>query len=85
MKKGRKIMQKIQILNKISDKGLELFPKDGYEMASEIVNPDAVLLRSYNMHTMEIPESVKAIARAGSGVNNIVRLLQPFVLQGIKK
>lgn len=64
-------MFKIQTLNKISDKGLEIFPKDTYEMASEILNPDAVLLRSYNMHDMDIPESVKAVARAGAGVNNI--------------
>ena len=64
-------MRKIQVLNKISDKGLELFPKDAYERASEILNPDAILLRSYNMHDMDIPASVKAIARAGAGVNNI--------------
>jgi D-3-phosphoglycerate dehydrogenase len=64
-------MLKIQILNKISEKGLEKFPKDEYEMASEIVNPDAILLRSFNLHDMDIPASVKAVARAGAGVNNI--------------
>jgi D-3-phosphoglycerate dehydrogenase len=64
-------MYKIQTLNKISPVGLDLFPRDGYEIASEIVNPDAILLRSFAMHDMEIPKSVKSVARAGAGVNNI--------------
>ncbi len=64
-------MHKIQTLNKISPKGLELFPREKYEVASEILNPDAVLVRSAKMHDMEIPATVKAIARAGAGVNNI--------------
>ena len=64
-------MFKIQTLNKISTLGLELLPRDSYEVASEILNPDAVLVRSANMLTMEIPPSVKAIARAGAGVNNV--------------
>ena len=64
-------MYKIQTLNKISTIGLEIFPRDAYEVASEILNPDAVLVRSASMLTMEVPASVKAIARAGAGVNNI--------------
>jgi D-3-phosphoglycerate dehydrogenase len=64
-------MLKIQTLNKISPKGLELFPRDVYEIASEIINPDAVLVRSADMHEMQLTGSVKAIARAGAGVNNI--------------
>ncbi len=64
-------MYKIQTLNKIASVGLELLPRDDYEIASEIINPDAVLLRSANMLEMEIPSSVKAVARAGAGVNNI--------------
>jgi D-3-phosphoglycerate dehydrogenase len=64
-------MYKIQTLNKISTIGLEIFPRDAYEVASEILNPDAILVRSATMLTMEIPASVKAIARAGAGVNNI--------------
>jgi D-3-phosphoglycerate dehydrogenase / 2-oxoglutarate reductase len=64
-------MKKIQTLNKISPIGLDLFPRDEYEIASEIINPDAILVRSASMLTMEIPASVKAIARAGAGVNNI--------------
>ena len=64
-------MYKIQTLNKISTLGLELLPREDYEVASEILNPDAVLVRSANMLTMDIPQSVKAIARAGAGVNNV--------------
>jgi D-3-phosphoglycerate dehydrogenase len=64
-------MYKIQTLNKISPVGLDLFPRDSYEIASEIVNPDAIVLRSFAMHEMEIPKSVKSVARAGAGVNNI--------------
>jgi D-3-phosphoglycerate dehydrogenase / 2-oxoglutarate reductase len=64
-------MYKIQTLNKISTIGIELFPRDSYEIASEIINPDAILVRSASMLTMELPASVKAIARAGAGVNNI--------------
>ncbi len=64
-------MYKIQTLNKISPDGLALFPRDDYEIASEILNPDAVLVRSAEMNGTEIPATVKAIARAGAGVNNI--------------
>ncbi|AEE17628.1 phosphoglycerate dehydrogenase [Treponema brennaborense] len=64
-------MYKIQTLNKISAEGLSKFPRDDYEIASEIVNPDAILLRSADMHSMELPASVKAVARAGAGTNNI--------------
>jgi len=64
-------MYKIQTLNKISPIGLDIFPRDAYEIASEIVNPDAIVLRSFSMHDMEIPASVKSVARAGAGVNNI--------------
>ncbi|MDR2577376.1 MAG: phosphoglycerate dehydrogenase [Chitinispirillales bacterium] len=64
-------MYKIQTLNKISTHGLELFPRDRYEIASEIVNPDAVVVRSFSMIDMDIPQSVMAVARAGAGVNNI--------------
>ncbi len=64
-------MYKIQTLNKISPLGLNLFGRDNYEVASEISNPDAILLRSYKLPPDEIPASVKAIARAGAGVNNV--------------
>lgn len=64
-------MYKIQTLNKIATIGLELLPRDNYEVASEILNPDAILVRSANMLEMDLPASVKAVARAGAGVNNI--------------
>jgi D-3-phosphoglycerate dehydrogenase / 2-oxoglutarate reductase len=64
-------MYKILTLNNISVAGLERLPRDQYEVASEIQHPDAILLRSFNMHDMDIPPSVKAIGRAGAGVNNI--------------
>lgn len=64
-------MYKIQTLNNISVAGLERLPRDNYEVASEIGHPDAILLRSFNMHDMAIPETLKAVGRAGAGVNNI--------------
>jgi D-3-phosphoglycerate dehydrogenase len=64
-------MFRIQTLNKISSLGLELFPRDRYEVASEIPHPDAILIRSADLHSLTIPESVKAVARAGAGYNNI--------------
>jgi D-3-phosphoglycerate dehydrogenase len=64
-------MYKIQTLNKIAPEGLAIFPRDDYEIASEILNPDAILVRSAEMHELELPATVKAIARAGAGVNNI--------------
>ena len=64
-------MYKILTLNNISIKGLQRLPRESYEVASEIGHPDAILLRSFKMHDMEISESVAAIGRAGAGVNNI--------------
>lgn len=64
-------MFKIQTLNNISVRGLERLPRERYEVASEIGHPDAILVRSAKMHDMELPETVKAIGRAGAGVNNI--------------
>ena len=64
-------MNKILTLNNISVAGLEKLPRDNYEIASEITHPDAILLRSFKMHDMAIPESLKAVGRAGAGVNNI--------------
>lgn len=64
-------MYKILTLNNIAVVGLEKLPRDRYEIASEIQHPDAVLLRSFNMHEWPVPETVKAIGRAGAGVNNI--------------
>ena len=64
-------MFRIQTLNQIALTGLERFPRDRYEVASELGQPDAILLRSHKLDTSGVPGSVKAIARAGAGVNNI--------------
>ncbi len=64
-------MYKIQTLNKISPIGLDHFERENYEVASEIINPDAIVVRSFKMHEMEFGENLKAIARAGAGTNNI--------------
>lgn len=64
-------MYKILTLNAISPKGLDRLPRDHYEVASEIKQPDAILVRSYNMHDMPISPTLKAVGRAGAGVNNI--------------
>ncbi|MFA6864058.1 MAG: 3-phosphoglycerate dehydrogenase family protein [Dysgonamonadaceae bacterium] len=67
----RSKMFKIQTLNAIDPEGLSLLSLGNYEIASELPNPDAIVLRSYRMHDMELPPSLKAVARAGAGVNNI--------------
>ena len=64
-------MFRIRTMNKISPEGLELFPREHYEVASDLPNPDALLIRSADLHEVEIPETVKAIGRAGAGYNNI--------------
>ncbi len=62
---------KVLTLNNIAVAGLERLPRDQYEVASEIGHPDAILLRSHNMHDAELPPTLKAVGRAGAGVNNI--------------
>ncbi|NLG74844.1 MAG: phosphoglycerate dehydrogenase [Xanthomonadaceae bacterium] len=62
---------KVLTLNNISVRGLERLPRDRYEVASDIGQPDAIMVRSADMHSMEIPASVKAVGRAGAGTNNI--------------
>ena len=64
-------MYRIRTMNKISPLGLERFPRDKYEIASEIPNPDAILVRSAELDSADIPSTVLAIARAGAGYNNI--------------
>jgi len=64
-------MFKIQTLNNISLAGLERLARDKYEVASELQQPDAILLRSFKMHDLDIPDELKAVGRAGAGVNNI--------------
>lgn len=74
-------MFKIQTLNPIAAVGLSQFPSELYEVASEIQQPDAILVRSHDMHTFTLPSSVKAVGRAGAGVNNIP--IAALTLQGI--
>lgn len=62
---------KIQTFDKIAPEGLQRFPLDSYEVASEFISPDAILLRSHSLHDYTFPDTVKAVARAGAGVNNI--------------
>ena len=64
-------MFKILTLNNISVTGLRRLPRENYEIASEIAHPDAILVRSFKMHDMAIPDTLKAVGRAGAGVNNI--------------
>ena len=64
-------MYKILTLNQISAKGLDKFPREDYEIASEFVTSDAVLVRSHKLQPADIQDSVLAIGRAGAGVNNI--------------
>ncbi len=62
---------KILTLNDISVAGLQNLPREYYEVASEIVHPDAILLRSHDLHDLDIPDTLRAVARAGAGVNNV--------------
>lgn len=64
-------MYKILTYNNIAVAGLRRLPRKRYEVASEIAHPDAIILRSHDLHDMDIPESVVAVGRAGAGVNNI--------------
>ncbi|MBN2440209.1 MAG: phosphoglycerate dehydrogenase [Spirochaetales bacterium] len=64
-------MYKIQTLDKIATIGLDRLPRGNYEIASEMSAPDGIIVRSFKMLDMEFPDSLKVIARAGAGVNNI--------------
>ena len=64
-------MYEVLTLNKIAKCGLDMLDKDIFTVTDASENPDAVILRSFSMHEMEIPASLKAVARAGAGVNNI--------------
>jgi len=64
-------MYKVRTYNQISTLGLNRFPRQKYEIASEFSQPDAYLLRSHKLHGEALPASVVAVARAGAGTNNI--------------
>ena len=63
-------MRKIKTLNAISKQGLSRLPND-YAVGNDVTDPDAILLRSADMHKLEIPKSLLAVGRAGAGTNNI--------------
>jgi D-3-phosphoglycerate dehydrogenase / 2-oxoglutarate reductase len=62
---------RIRVLNQISARGLARLPTERYEVGKDLAAPDALLLRSADLHSAEIPASVVAIGRAGAGTNNI--------------
>ena len=64
-------MPNILTINAIAKIGLDRFPAAQYKVGPKVADPDAIIVRSQNLHEMEIPASVKAIGRAGAGVNNI--------------
>ena len=64
-------MYKVRTYNQISAQGLDRFSRQNYEIASEFSSPDAFMLRSQKLHSVEVPDSVLAAARCGAGVNNI--------------
>jgi D-3-phosphoglycerate dehydrogenase len=64
-------MHKILTLNNISPLGLARLPREEFQVSADMKEPDGILLRSFKMHDMEIPKSLKAVGRAGAGVNNI--------------
>ncbi len=64
-------MHKVLTLNNIAAEGLRRLPQDRFEVGPDVSDPTAILLRSQDMHEMQIPESVAAVGRAGAGTNNI--------------
>ena len=64
-------MFEVLTLNKIAKFGLDNLSTDIYAITDEVKNPDAIILRSFKMHDMELPENLKCVARAGAGTNNI--------------
>jgi D-3-phosphoglycerate dehydrogenase len=74
-------MYRVRTYNKLSSKGLDRFNSENYDVSSDAVDPDAFMLRSQKLHDEEIPMSVKAVARAGAGVNNIP--IEKFTEKGI--
>ncbi len=74
-------MFKIKTYNQISVKGLNRFAREKYEVASDIGQPDAYILRSHKLHGEPLPASVKAVARAGAGTNNVP--VEEYTKQGV--
>lgn len=64
-------MFNVKTINNISEKGLSRLPAETYSVSPEIENPDAIILRSQQLHDMEIPSNLKVVGRAGAGTNNV--------------
>lgn len=64
-------MKKVKLFNKIAKLGTDMFDKELFELSDDIIDPDAILVRSANLHELEFNKNLIAIARAGVGVNNI--------------
>jgi len=64
-------MYTVRVYNSVSSQGLDRFPDELFVRDDEHPEPDLIVLRSENLHDIEIPSSVRAIGRAGAGVNNI--------------
>ena len=64
-------MFKILTLNNISSRGLEKFDHEHYMLGDDVKDPNAILVRSFNMHEFKLPESTLIVGRAGAGTNNI--------------
>ena len=64
-------MYNIKTINNISDKGLSRLPSEIYAVSPETDDPDAIILRSQNLHEMDIPANLKVVGRAGAGTNNV--------------
>lgn len=69
--RGRAILYKVKTFNHIAVRGLERFSRDNYEVGSEIPDPHAILLRSHKLELADLTPSLRAVARAGAGVNNV--------------
>lgn len=64
-------MFRVQTLNQISPLGLARFDRDRFLVGPDVTDPDAIILRSFKMHDLPLPQTLKAVGRAGAGVNNI--------------
>jgi D-3-phosphoglycerate dehydrogenase len=64
-------MYGILVFSNISPRGLSRFPHDRYAVGKHVEQPDAILVRSHDLHSIDIPPTVKAVGRAGAGTNNI--------------
>jgi len=71
MGESRGALFRVLVLNQISASGLKRLPAERYQVGKDLAQPDAILVRSADMHALAVPQSVKAVARAGAGTNNI--------------